>query len=174
MEWRLQEVEGVIRMESVYLGLGTNLGDKEQNLKQAVELIANFPQTELSKVSKVYETEPWGYTEQDNFLNLCLEIKTDLAPYQLLEECQGVEKDLKREREIRWGPRIIDVDILLYGDLVLTDQKLTIPHPRIQERAFVLSPLADLDQKLVIKGKSVLEWSELLDEQEIKEYGELG
>ncbi|WP_408954963.1 2-amino-4-hydroxy-6-hydroxymethyldihydropteridine diphosphokinase [Natroniella sp. ANB-PHB2] len=161
-------------MESVYLGLGTNLGDKEKNLKEAVELISNFPKTELIKVSKVYETEPWGYTEQDKFLNLCLEVKTELAPYQLLAECQGVEKDLDRERKIRWGPRSIDVDILLYGDLALSDQKLTVPHPRIQERVFVLKPLAELDKKLVIKGRSLLEWIELLDEQGIKEYGELG
>ena len=100
-------------MAKVYLGLGTNLGDRLRYLNKAIQLIKNFRDTKVIEISKIYETEPWGYTEQDSFLNLCVEIDTNLSPFELLEECQKVERILKRERYIRWGPRTIDVDILI-------------------------------------------------------------
>jgi len=142
-------------MEIVYLGLGTNLGDREENLKQAIDLIKDFSKTNLLEISKVYETEPWGYNKQDSFLNLCLKLETGLSPQELLENCQLVEAKLKRKRLVKWGPRTIDVDILLYGDLDMQTDDLIIPHPRIVERAFVLIPLADLDEDLIIGGKSI-------------------
>ncbi|TDX48801.1 2-amino-4-hydroxy-6-hydroxymethyldihydropteridine diphosphokinase [Orenia marismortui] len=142
-------------MINSYLGLGTNVGDREDNLRQAISLIKDFPQTKVLLLSKIYETEPWGYTEQDNFLNMCLKLETTLSPYQLLAECQAVEKELKRKRKVRWGPRTIDVDILLYDNLNLSEEDLTIPHPRIAERNFVLIPLRDLDKKLTISNKKI-------------------
>ncbi|WP_069650282.1 2-amino-4-hydroxy-6-hydroxymethyldihydropteridine diphosphokinase [Caloranaerobacter ferrireducens] len=157
-------------MAKVYLGLGTNLGDRLGYLKEAIQLIKNFKDTEVTKVSKIYETEPWGYTLQDSFLNLCIEIETDLRPFELLEECQKVERILKRERYFRWGPRTIDVDILIYDDVFIDDDKLTIPHPRIQERAFVLVPLKDLNENLVIKGKTITKWIEIVGLEGIKEF----
>ncbi|AZR73418.1 2-amino-4-hydroxy-6-hydroxymethyldihydropteridine diphosphokinase [Anoxybacter fermentans] len=157
-------------MSSAYLGLGTNMGDKIANLKKAVELIKNFDNTKIVKISKVYETEPWGYINQENFLNLCLKIDTDLSPYQLLAECQRVENELKRKRLIKWGPRTIDVDILLYDGVICNDEKLIIPHPRIHERAFVLIPLRDINERLIIKGKNVKEWIEIVGEEGVKEY----
>lgn len=157
-------------MARAYLGLGTNLGDRVNNLKKAIQLIKNFKDTKIIKISKIYETEPWGYTSQDSFLNLCIEIETDLSPFELLEECQKVEKILKRERYFRWGPRTIDVDILIYDDIFINDKDLTIPHPRIHERAFVLVPLKDLNENLVIKGKTVVEWIEIVGLEGIKEF----
>ncbi len=155
-------------MSKVYLGLGSNIGDRLGYLKKAMALIKNFHETELIKISKVYETEPWGYTEQDDYLNLCLEIKTTLSPYKLLTNCQEVEKNLRRERKIKWGPRTIDIDILLYDDLVLEEDDLIIPHPRIQERAFILIPLRDLNNKLMIKGKKLEEWIEIVGEDGVR------
>ncbi|QIB27406.1 2-amino-4-hydroxy-6-hydroxymethyldihydropteridine diphosphokinase [Caloranaerobacter azorensis] len=157
-------------MAKVYLGVGTNLGDRLNNLNEAIRLIKNFRNTEVIKISKIYETEPWGYTLQDKFLNLCMEIETDLDPFELLEECQKVETILKRKRYFRWGPRTIDVDILIYDDVSINDDKLTIPHPRIQERAFVLVPLKDLNENIVIKGKTISEWIDIVGLEGIKEF----
>ncbi|WP_035571952.1 2-amino-4-hydroxy-6-hydroxymethyldihydropteridine diphosphokinase [Halonatronum saccharophilum] len=146
-------------MNEVYLGLGSNLGDKVKNLKKAIKLIGDFSKTEVIQVSKLYETEPWGYKEQDNFFNLCLKVKTDLAPYVFLKECQRVEEVLKRDRKVRWGPRTLDIDILIYEGISLDDENLTLPHPRIEERDFVLWPLLDLNEKLLIKGNTVKQWA---------------
>ncbi|PRX28901.1 2-amino-4-hydroxy-6-hydroxymethyldihydropteridine diphosphokinase [Orenia metallireducens] len=157
-------------MNIVYLGLGTNLGDREENLKQAIDLIKDFSKTDLLEVSKVYETEPWGYNKQDSFLNLCLKLKTELSPQELLENCQSVEAKLKRKRLVKWGPRTIDVDILLYGDLDMQTDDLIIPHPRIAERAFVLIPLADLDESLVIDGKYIVDLIVGLGENGVEKY----
>ena len=145
-------------MERVYLGLGTNLGEKEKNLRTAVESIKEIPDTKLITVSGIYKTEPWGYEDQNDFLNLCLEIKTDLKPADLLKECQAIEEQMGRVREERWGPRIIDIDILIYNDLELTTSKLAIPHPRIEERAFVLIPLQEINADLKIKGNKIKQW----------------
>ncbi|GAB6100203.1 2-amino-4-hydroxy-6-hydroxymethyldihydropteridine diphosphokinase [Halanaerocella petrolearia] len=157
-------------MKDVYLGLGTNKGDREENLNQAIKSIEKFPQTELIGLSKIYETEPWGYTDQQDFLNMCLQIETELTPYDLLDWCQEVENKLKRKRKIKWGPRTIDVDILVYDDLKLNDEELTLPHPRIRERAFVLVPLGDLNEDLFIKGKSIKDWVAIVEVGGIKKY----
>ena len=150
----------------VYLSLGTNVGNKWENLQEAVYLISKFESSRIINVSSVYETSPWGYLEQDNFYNLCIHAKTLLSPHEYLDKCQEVEDKLKRTTGFRWGPRTIDVDILLFGDYVNQDKDLTIPHPHMLERGFVLIPLLDLERDLLIKGKSIREWYEELDEGE--------
>lgn len=142
-------------MHKSYLGLGTNLGEREENLRRAVKLLKSFPELEVIKVSSIYETEPWGYEEQNDFLNLCLELETTLSAQQLLEKCQAVEDKMGRKREKRWEPRVIDVDILLYDDLELETSDLIVPHPRMQERAFVLIPLQELKPDLMVQGNTI-------------------
>jgi|SRR5579883_668428 len=122
----------------VYLGLGSNVGDREGNLKSAIERLP------VVRVSPIYETEPVDYTDQPWFLNLVVEIETDLSPRDLLRFTAAIEQDLGRTRDIPKGPRTIDIDILFYGDVVVDEPDLQIPHPRIAERRFVLAPLADL------------------------------
>ena len=142
-------------MNKSYLGLGTNMGDRDKYLSDACVLLNNHEKINITKKSKIYETKAWGYTEQADFLNVCLEVDTSLNEYELLSVCQEVEQKLDRKRIIRWGPRTIDVDILFFNDIVLNDENLLIPHPRIKERAFVLIPLMDLNSKLSIDGKTI-------------------
>ena len=137
-------------MARVYLGLGSNLGDREAYLGEAVHHLGE--RLEVRRVSPVYETDPWGYTDQDAFLNQVVEADTGLAPPELLAFVQQVELALGRERLVRWGPRTVDIDILLYDDLRLDGLELTIPHARLMERAFVLAPLADLAPDLTLPG----------------------
>ncbi|MGX0645455.1 2-amino-4-hydroxy-6-hydroxymethyldihydropteridine diphosphokinase [Staphylococcus hominis] len=131
-------------MVQAYLGLGSNIGDRKQQLLKAIDLIGNIKGIKVTKQSSIYETAPIGYTDQPNFLNLCLEIETELSPQQLLKHCLDIEQQLYRVREIRWGPRTLDIDILLYSDNIIETDNLSIPHPRMQERAFVLIPLNDI------------------------------
>ena len=142
-------------MNKAYLGLGTNMGDRIEYLLSACKILSENKDINITNKSKIYETKAWGYTDQADFLNMCLEIETSLDEFKLLEVCESVEQKLNRERIIRWGPRTIDVDILFYNDIILNDEKLSIPHPRISERAFVLIPLMDLNTNLVIKGKTI-------------------
>ena len=130
-----------------YLGLGSNLGDREDNLRKALSLLGQ--QGRLTAISSVYETEPWEYTPQPLFLNLVCAVETHLGPWELLELAQGVERRLGRVVTFRYGPRTIDVDILLYGDEVMETSRLQIPHPGIPERAFILVPLAEIAPGLV-------------------------
>lgn len=131
-------------MVQAYLGLGSNIGDRKQQLLKAIDLIGNIKGIKVTKQSSIYETAPIGYTDQPNFLNLCLEIETELSPQQLLKHCLDIEQQLHRVREIRWGPRTLDIDILLYSDDIIETDNLSVPHPRMQERAFVLIPLNDI------------------------------
>ncbi|MBO3760666.1 2-amino-4-hydroxy-6-hydroxymethyldihydropteridine diphosphokinase [Ciceribacter sp. L1K23] len=114
-------------------------------------------------VSKLYRTPPWGKTDQADFLNCCALIETRLAPQPLLELCLSIEREMKRVRIERWGPRTIDIDILTYDDQDVSTETLAIPHPRITERAFVLVPLADIAPELDIAGKSVRDWTSIVD-----------
>ncbi len=129
-------------MHSIYLGLGTNLGDRLGNLRQALSSLA--PDIIVKEVSPVYETEPVGITDQPRFLNLAVRAETPLPPEEILHRIKQIEKDLGRAESIKNGPRFIDMDILLYDDAVVDSPALTIPHPRMHERAFVLVPLADI------------------------------
>lgn len=153
-------------MTEVYLSLGSNLGDREKYLKEAVKRLKSNKNIVLKKLSPIYETKPVGYLEQDNFLNAAILIETDLTPYELLDVTTSIEAELKRERTIKWGPRTIDIDILLYDGLILNDEKLTIPHPHMWERAFVLIPLRDINPSLSKNGLSIDELIQgLIDKQ---------
>ena len=134
----------------VAIGVGGNLGDRQANLRRGVELLA--PEVRLTAVSPLYESAPWGVTDQPAFLNAALLAETDLSPHALLDKLKAVEAEVGRRPGKRWGPRVVDLDILLYDDLQLDDDRLTIPHPRIAERSFVLRPLADLDPNRVPPG----------------------
>ena len=127
-----------------YLGLGTNLGDREANLGKAFHLLSADPGLRLLRCSRTYETEPWGVADQPAFLNSVAEVATALAPEKLLDACKDVEGRMGRRPGIRWGPRLIDVDILLYGNHIVQLPHLEIPHPRLHLRAFALVPLAEL------------------------------
>jgi 2-amino-4-hydroxy-6-hydroxymethyldihydropteridine diphosphokinase len=127
-----------------YLGIGSNLGDRLAYLQLAVDHLAVSPGVVVVAVSPVYETDPVGGPVQDDFLNAVVEVETTLSPGDLLAVCAEAEALARRVRVERWGPRTLDVDVLLYDDVVSDDPELTIPHPRIHERAFVLAPLHDL------------------------------
>jgi 2-amino-4-hydroxy-6-hydroxymethyldihydropteridine diphosphokinase len=127
-------------MSRIYLGLGTNLGDRYANLQRAVDELQKI--LTITAVSPVFSTEPWGDVDQPSFLNICLAAVGSLSPHDLLAQIRRIEQDLGRLPSRRWGPRLIDIDILFYDSLILSDEKLTIPHPHIAERAFVLAPLA--------------------------------
>ncbi|HEY7195557.1 MAG TPA: 2-amino-4-hydroxy-6-hydroxymethyldihydropteridine diphosphokinase [Gaiellaceae bacterium] len=134
-----------------YIGLGANLGDREAALRQALELLTDEPGVTVSAVSTFRETEPVGYLDQPRFLNAAAELETELGPRELLERLLAVELELGRERTgQRFGPRTIDLDLLLYGDRVVEEPGLAIPHPRMAERTFVLEPLAELDPDLAL------------------------
>jgi len=141
-----------------YLSLGSNVGDRRQNLTKAIDMLAKLPNSRLTKISGFYETEPWGGVEQDPFLNNVVEMETALSPEQLLTECQNIENILGRVRTVRWGPRTIDIDILIYGDLKLSGARLTIPHPYLEVREFVLAPLREIAPDLILpSGRPVTE-----------------
>lgn len=129
---------------TAYLGLGANLGDRLTNLQEAVRKLAAQRGVTVLRSSRVYETDPVGGPPQPSFLNAVVEISTELDPRELLAICAGIEQALGRERSERWGPRTIDIDILLYDDLTVDDHDLVVPHPRMHERGFVLAPLAEL------------------------------
>ena len=135
-----------------YLGLGTNLGDRMDNLHRAIELLSAALGLRVLRCSQAYETEPWGVTEQPRFLNCCMEVAVALTPEALLGVCKDVEEDLGRQPGPRWGPRLIDVDILLYGSRTVDLPDLEIPHPRLHLRAFALVPLAELNGAAVHSG----------------------
>ena len=144
-------------MTVAYVGLGANLGDREGTIRAAV---AQLPG--VVAVSPLRETDPVGVTDQPQFLNGVAALETELTPRELLDVLLTVERRLGRDRGERWGPRTIDLDLLLYGDEVIDEDGLTVPHPRLRERRFVLEPLADLAPKLVVPGLGGVE--ELLAE----------
>ncbi len=135
-----------------FIALGSNLGEREAMIRQALEALAALPQTELLRASSLYDTEPVGDMDQPNFLNAVAQVDTDLAPRQLLWNLMLIEKRLGRERTRPWGPRTIDLDLLLYGDEVIEEDDLRLPHPEMIRRAFVLVPLVELDPLLVHPG----------------------
>ena len=132
-----------------YLGLGSNMGNSRAQLDMAVAAINRLPTTKVLRPSPVYASKPWGKTDQPDFLNMVLEVETRLPPHALLKHLKQIEGEQGRVAGERWGPRPIDIDILLYGTQTLTSPELEVPHPRMWERAFVLQPLADLRPDLV-------------------------
>ena len=172
---------------TVYLGLGSNLGHREENLSEAIALLGanrghtlddsvdsqsvanfNFGEIHTLRVSSVYETSPWGYNDQPDFLNCVLQASSNLPPGGLLERVKAIEKVMGRQQTVRYGPRLIDVDILFYGDHIVDRPDLQIPHPRLHQRAFVLVPLAELHRDLVhpILQITVGELASRVDERE--------
>ena len=133
-----------MREVPAYLGLGTNLSDRWDNLRRALALLSTGSGVRMLRCSRVYETEPWGVAEQPSFLNCAAEVATTLSPEDLLGRCKEVEDRLGRQPGPRWGPRLMDVDILLYGSQTVDLPHLEIPHPRLHLRAFALTPLAEL------------------------------
>ena len=131
---------------TVYLSLGSNLGRREDNLRRAIGLLRRYVRHQ--RASSVYETAPWGFTQQPDFLNCILEVTTPLAPHMILSSVKSLESEMGRHPGARYGPRLIDIDILFYGRQTLEYPDLQIPHPRLHQRAFVLVPLADLAPKL--------------------------
>jgi 2-amino-4-hydroxy-6-hydroxymethyldihydropteridine diphosphokinase len=144
-------------MKPAYLSLGSNLGDRQWLLAEAVRRLAADPAIAIVRGSSVYETSPVGVTTQPKFLNLVVEIATRHEPLALLDACLGVEASLGRERRERWGPRTIDIDVLLFDSIDWSDDHLTLPHPRLHERSFVLEPLAELAPALEVKGVGIAE-----------------
>jgi len=143
---------------TAYIGIGGNIGDVVANMNKAIRAFGEDPDITLRAVSKVYKTPPWGIKDQDWFLNACFSLETSLSATTLLDKCLEVEKGLKRVRNVRWGPRTIDLDILVYGDETLKTCNLEIPHPRMHERAFVLQPLSDIAPDIEVRGKTISEW----------------
>jgi 2-amino-4-hydroxy-6-hydroxymethyldihydropteridine diphosphokinase len=131
-------------MARAYLSIGSNLGGRVENCVIAVAKLAHTRTVDVLTVSAVYETEPWGKTDQPDFVNVAVEVETGLAPHALLETCKRIEDVMGRVPGERWGPRVIDLDVLLYEDQVVEDDDLVLPHPRMHERRFVLEPLAEI------------------------------
>ena len=148
-------------MSLAYIGIGSNLGNREENCLRAVSLLTEHGLT-LLKRSSIIKTEPWGMEEQPSFINMAVAVETTLSPVKLLVVLKEIETDLGRIETFRWGPRIIDLDILFYDDLVMEKPALSIPHPHIKDREFVLKPLAEIAPDLVhpVLKKSI---KELLD-----------
>ncbi|WP_407690679.1 2-amino-4-hydroxy-6-hydroxymethyldihydropteridine diphosphokinase [Salinibacillus xinjiangensis] len=155
-------------MRPAYIALGSNIEPRYDWLQSAIQHLNKHSDISVESQSEIYETEPVGYTDQGNFLNMVVKIETSLAPFELLSYCQNIETLLGRKREIRFGPRTVDLDILLYNQENMYGEQLTIPHPRMEKRAFVLIPLADLNDQLVIRGKTVKELLSQLPQQDYK------
>jgi 2-amino-4-hydroxy-6-hydroxymethyldihydropteridine diphosphokinase len=140
---------------AVYLSLGGNLGDPAKSMGAALRMLDADADTRVTGVSSLYRTPPWGKLDQPDFLNAAAGLSTRLSPRALLDLCLDAERKLKRVREERWGPRLIDIDILVFGDRVIHETGLEVPHPRMLERAFVLAPLAEIAPDLVVSGRSI-------------------
>ncbi|WP_027964469.1 2-amino-4-hydroxy-6-hydroxymethyldihydropteridine diphosphokinase [Halalkalibacillus halophilus] len=155
-------------MINVYIALGSNIEPKDTYLDQAIQQLDDHEQIEVHQQSSKYRTKPVGYTEQDLFLNMVVLIKTSLSPEALLTYTQSIENTLGRERHIRFGPRTIDLDILLFGDKEIQSEMLTVPHPRMTERAFVLIPLNEINDSIAINNTSLQTHIEQLDKEDLE------
>lgn len=142
----LDTVEIIVerRRHKAYIGLGSNIGDKQKYLREAINKISAEKNIQIEKQSSFIVTKPWGYTDQDDFLNAVIEINTTLEPEELMELLLKIEIELDRERIIKWGPRTIDLDIIMYDDLITSEEKVVLPHPRMHEREFVLKSLNEI------------------------------
>lgn len=150
-------------MNSAYLGLGSNIGDKAAMIAGAVARLEATDGIRVTARSSDYRTPPWGETDQDWFLNAAVGVETSLSPHALLDASLTIESALGRVRERRWGPRLIDIDVLYYAGAAVDDERLVLPHRFVRERAFVLVPLAEIAPDLVIGGESVREALARLD-----------
>ena len=140
------------------LGLGGNIGDPVYSMAGALQALDGREDCRVSAVSRLYRTPPWGKTDQDWFFNACALVETTLSPEALLDTCLGIERDMKRERKERWGPRTIDIDVLTYEGVAQAGGRLELPHPRMTGRGFVLMPLADVAPVMEVEGRTVADW----------------
>jgi 2-amino-4-hydroxy-6-hydroxymethyldihydropteridine diphosphokinase len=156
-----------------YIGLGSNLGDREANLRQALEHLAQTPETAVVRASSLYDTEPVGVEDQPHFLNAVAQLETQLAPRQLLWNLMLIERRLGRVRSQRWGPRTLDLDLLLVDDLVLDEEDLELPHPEMTKRSFVLVPMVELEPLLVhpVTGETMLALLQRLGARPLVKHG---
>ena len=138
-----------------FLGLGSNVGKREQYLKSAVSALSRMKGSTLISISSVYESDPWGRKDQRRFLNQAVLLETTVSPDHLLLRCRKIEDGLERERNVQWGPRTIDIDILLLDDLIIDEQSLQVPHPYLTTRNFVLFPLAEIASQESIPGSGM-------------------
>ena len=155
------------------LSIGTNLGDKKQNIEKAIESINSIPYTDVLDCSKIYETEPVGYARQDNFYNVAVLVKSQFEPHEMLGICLGIEAGFGRKRGIKNGPRILDIDIIFCENEKIETKNLEIPHPRFSERRFVLEPMMDIFKNGVAYGIDFKKYIQNIDGQEVIEAGEI-
>lgn len=156
------------------VALGSNLGDKSANIDTAIRLLTKKGDVRLVARSRYFATEPWGKTDQDWFVNACIGVATSLKARELLARCQDIERRMGRVPTEKWGPRIIDLDLLVYGDKAIRDPDLVLPHPHIGERAFVLAPLMDIAPDLEINGRSVRALYAKIDASSVRPLAQAG
>lgn len=156
----------------VGFGLGSNIGDKPDNIRKALKLLEDRKVARLTAISRIYRTPPWGVLDQGDFANACAIGETRLSPYELLAAVKQIEADMGREATRRWGPRLIDVDILFLGDHTLDDPELTLPHKELFGRGFVLLPLFEIAPDLVLDGAPVAEALEGVDTAGVRPWAE--
>ncbi|MBB3351780.1 2-amino-4-hydroxy-6-hydroxymethyldihydropteridine diphosphokinase [Rhizobium sp. BK049] len=144
--------------QSATLGLGGNIGDPVKAMATALQRLGGRDDCRVTAVSRLYRTPPWGKTDQSFFFNACAAVETRLPPEALLDVCLSIEREMKRERIERWGPRTLDIDVLTYGNVVQQAPRLELPHPRMTDRGFVLMPLADIAPGLLVRGRPVSDW----------------
>jgi len=156
--------------KQVYLSLGSNIGLKEENIKRALKLLDDDKNVRVVHTSSFYETKPWGYINQPDFYNCVSQINTNYEPAGLLRLIQTIETKMGRKRDKKWGPRIIDIDIILFENIILNTEDLTIPHPWMEKRAFVLLPLMELNKEIVhpISKRGIAELVEAVGGEELK------
>ena len=155
---------------TVYLGLGSNLGDRHRSIRQAIDLLS--AEAHVEQLSSIYETAPVGYREQPSFLNAVARVKTTLEPEEMLLLAKRIEADLGRTQTFRNGPRVIDVDLLLYDNLIIDTPQLTLPHPRLAERAFVLCPLSEVAPDLIhpVIGRTIASLMSAIDSAGVRKW----
>ena len=152
-------------MRKALIGIGSNIGDRKQHIDTAIEALNHIPSVKVSRMSPIYETEPWGYVNQAKFFNAVIEIETNLTANTLLGVCLGIEAGIGRIRDIKNGPRVLDLDLLLFEGQECTSAELTLPHPRMFERDFVLIPLRDLYPEMKIYKKyNLVHYYDMLEE----------
>ncbi len=156
------------RFKAATLGLGGNIGDPVRSMASALQHLDVRDDCRLTAVSRLYRTPPWGKTDQSFFFNACAGVETSLAPEALLDVCLEIEREMKRERIERWGPRTLDIDVLTYEGVEQEAPRLELPHPRMTDRGFVLMPLADFAGDLLVKGRTVRDWLVAADVQGIE------
>lgn len=167
--WRSNSA--VTELRQAALAFGSNLGDSAGMIGRAIEALGAMDRLSVTARSSLYATPPWGVEDQPDFVNACALVETDLEAIELLTACKDLEVALGREPGARWGPRLIDIDVLWMEGVALTSERLTLPHPRMTERAFVLVPLAEIAPDLVVAGRAVREWAGSADAAAITRIG---